>query len=812
MRLKTLPSCIALLCTASLSFNVSADDSAIKQFNIPAQSLQSALNQFSETADMQMSYPATLAEGVTSQGISGQYTSEQALQKLLDGSGLEPQVINNTVTIKLPKASSLTTEGLLVAAGTENYLATDATNTSSAITPVEQEDLTVSGHKLSGYNVLNASTATRTDTAIMELPQSIQVVPRSVIDDQQNITVSESLRNVSGVVARNPLISPNFEPTLMRGFSSMQMVDGFYQNLNTGDQGSLVNIQQIEVLKGANATLYSGGGGSPVGGVVNMVSKLPEKEAFYEFGIKGGSYAFYQPYIDINQPINDNVLFRITTEYTNSGSHIDTLKTERYNINPSITLTDNEATNFTIQGKYSNWEQQDYQGLPATGTVTGDFKIDPKLYAGPDDMNDSTSEYYAVWATLDHQINSVWSATSKFRYAHSEHDTFVQSLVGADGFGAAVPFMAPSTWGLMNAELYQKQTEMDFQAYVTANFDLGVTQNTVVIGGDFSQQEEEGFMDVDMMGSGFVDLTNPSFPAYTFGARQNNQFTTSTTYGGYVQLQSTIYDRLHLITGFRVGHISTKFQNTDPFFGFNADSDKTRFLPNVGAVFDVTDQFSLFFNYNEGMRAQTGVNFVTAPSPELSTQMETGIKFNIADQLSGQLAFFQVDRKDVAVTDFNDPLFRSVAAGKQQSQGVETNMTWQATEGLSFLANYAFTEAKFKDSLAGVTEGNLLPGVPKHAGRFWANYAFQYPMLRGLSIGSGVYAQSSSYLGNANVYKAPSYFTMDASVAYQIKQYNFGLSIKNLTNENDFQRLNYFGNRTTPMQGTSVFFNASAKF
>lgn len=799
------------LLKAILSQSAFADNHQAIEFHIPAQNLSSALLEFSENSGVKTFFKADVTRHLKSNSLSGKYTIQQALDKLLENTGVNYRFTETESVTLFSDRTELSTEMLLALAPGKKIEA-GVVNNNDHIGPVEQEDLTVSGYDLSGYRVINVNSATRTDTRVMELPQSIQVINRKLFEDQQNITVSESLYNVSGVVPRSPLISPNFEPTLIRGFRGEQLIDGFYQNLNTGDQGSLVNIQQIDVLKGANATLYSGGGGSPVGGIINMISKLPEKEAFYELGMKGGLYDFYQPYVDLNQPIHDNILFRVTAEYTNSESHIDVIETERFNINPTITFTDNETTNFTVQGKFSRWEQQDYQGLPATGTVTGNFKIHPELYIGPKDIDDSESEYSGVWGTLNHQINDIWTVTAKARYAHSEHDTLSQGLLGSDGLGADQPFSPPSTWGLYNAELFQEQEELTFQTYATAKFDIGLSRNTLLLGADVSEMDEKSYMDFDTMSIGEVDLNNPAFASYNYpGTRQNTQFTKNTTYGGYAQLQSSLYNRLHFLAGVRLGNITTAFENTHPFFGFKAESDETRFLPNVGAVLDITEEFSLFANYSEGMRAQSGVNFVSTPAPELSYQTEAGVKFNVAEQLTGQVAIFQIDRENIAVTDFQDTQLRSTAKGKQRSHGIETNIAWQATDGLNFMGNYSFTEARFKDSLSGVPSGNDLPGVPKHSGRFWANYDFQHSLLKGLSIGSGVYAQSSVYLSNANLYKTDSYYSVDASVAYKTERYKLGISVKNLTDQDYFQRLNYYGSRVTPAQGSSVFFTGSVR-
>jgi iron complex outermembrane receptor protein len=773
-----------------------ADAGKAVQFNIPAQSLSSALIRFSADTKLQVLYDSAVAEHLQAPALNGSYTPEQALGQLLKGTGLNYRYSDDkTVTLEAPSHQ-----------GQVQKVNATTLQAMTVVGKNETDDATA-------YTVTHAATATKTDTPIMETPMSIQVIPKAVTDDQQTITVEESLRNVSSVVPRLSTVSPNFEPTLIRGFAARQFIDGFNQYLNAGDQGSMVNIERIEVLKGANAVLYAGGNGSPVGGMINLVSKLPQKEAFYEVGVKAGLYDFAQPFVDLNQPINDNVLFRFTGEYTNSSSNIDVLDTDRFNVNPTLTFTNNDDTTFTLQGKFSRWEQQDYQGLPATGTVAGNFRIRPELFIGPEDIAKSNSEFYGVWGTLDHKLNDIWSFTAKGRYSHSKFDTLAQNLLGKGfSFGADQPLVPPSTWGLVNSELGQEQEEKSVQVYGTAKFDLGPTKNTVLLGADFSELDDDGFMDFDMMPVAFVDLAAPSFPVpYSHpGTRQQTQFTRNTTYGGYVQLQSTIYDRLHLLASVRRANVTTDFVNTASGSKFN--SDEGRFLPNVGGLIDITDEFSLFVDYSEGMRGQGGANYASTPKPELSNQIEAGIKFDIAEQLTGQLAVYQIERENVRVTDFTDAQFRSVTKGQQRSTGIETDATWQVTEGLSLLGNYAFTEAEFTDSLAGVPDGNRLPGVPKHSGRFWANYAFQDAMLRGWSIGSGIYAQSSAYVDKANLFSTESFYTIDADIAYRTKAYKLGVSIKNLTDNDYFQRLNYFDTRVTPSQGTTVYFSGSVIF
>ena len=131
-----------------------------------------------------------------------------------------------------------------------------------------------------------------------------------------------------------------------------------------------------------------------------------------------------RPYFDVNQPISKDgtVLFRITGEYTSADSFIDVLEQDRYSINPTLTLTNKTDTTLIIQGRKSRFEQQAYQGLPAVGTVAGDFRLDRNLFIGPSDIPRTTSEVEGVTVTFDHRLDSIWSFNVKARWAGQRFD------------------------------------------------------------------------------------------------------------------------------------------------------------------------------------------------------------------------------------------------------------------------------------------------------------------------------------------------------------------------------------------------------
>jgi len=783
------------------------------QYDIPVQSLNNGLVQFAADSNLEILFTVDKIRHIKSNAIKGEMTLQQALQHLLKNSGFTYQFIdNNTVTI-VPQPEALFPK---YKNNNSNYFNTD--DSIKVLQPLtvlakssdNKNKLYKQPHR---YKTEFSRSATKTDTAIKHIPQSIHVITRSLMNDQANLTVSESLKNISGVTVGHSQLTPSFDFTHIRGFKAEQMLDGFTQYYNPGDRESLVNIERIEVMKGSNALLYGGGSGSPAGGLVNIVSKMPVSKNIREAGVKYGSYQYYQPYIDINQPLSEQLLFRVTGEYTQAGSYLDVIETERYNINPALTITNNKGTQLIIQGKISSWEQVDYQGLPAHGSVTGNFNIKPESYIGPSDIEPSQAKFYGVWGTFEHQINESWEISLKARYSESKFDQKIQTLFGADGIKADEPYLAPSTWALFNIQLYQEQQELSFVANVTADFKLGPTKNTVLLGADYSEFKDEGFIESNSLPIGFIDLNSPqfTFPYKQPGLGINNIFVVNKTYGGYIQLQTTIYDRLHLLTGVRLGVVDIAYNNESLGFEAVAETSEIKFLPRVGVSYDLTNNLSSFISYSEGMRGQPFVNFVDTPVPELSQHFEAGVKFDLLSTLNGQVAVYRINRSHVAIRDNTDAKGRSETTGEQRSQGVEVDLTWQL-DNISLLTSYAYTDARYIKHQTESFNGKPLPHIPNHSGKIWANYRFDQAILTGFSIGAGIYLQSGVYLEVPNHNKSSDLYSVDTALNYEAESFKISAAFKNITNEKNYQSLNYFGGRFVPTQPFSAYLNFSIQY
>lgn len=695
--------------------------------------------------------------------------------------------------------------------------------------PVEQ---TTAG-EVQGFRALGATSATRTSTPIEQLPQNIQVIPRSVIDSQGAVTIGEAVRNASNVQPVDTRIIGNVlqQPLTIRGFGAEQWTDGYAGNLFlAGDREGLVNVERIEVLKGPNALIYGGGAGAPVGGAINVVSKMPMDEPRYEAGGTLGSERYRNAYVDLNQPLNaaKTILFRLTAEHTRNESFIDVLDSRRYSINPTLELTNRDDTSLKFQVFASDHRQQAYPGLPVEGTLFGDYRVRNSLYFGISDIEPSYSRTEGATATFDHRFDETWSTNVKLRYSRSEMNQNSQSPLFDATFTGGTPVFPPSTFDINNTQVYDEQREISINPTLQALFDAGASHNTLLLGLDYSRVTDQGFMNTDTLGNvcfllgggcppALVDLDNPVFtvpytPPVPGTGEAASFFDFDVTYltkGAYAQLQSTINDRVHLLAGARLASIDIRYQENALSPPATFRTDETRLLPRAGVVVDLTQMLSVYAGYGEGMKWVPFSQTFAQPEPERSKQGEAGIKFNLRDKLAGTIAVFDIERQKVPFTTGAG----TGALATQRSRGVEADVTYQFGRKWMVLGSYGVTDAYFVDSTsATVAAGNKLFAVPERSGRLWVNYKFDGDAPFGWSAGAGLYSASGQYVDPQNRWKTDGYTIVDARVAYETRKVRASLTVKNLADEEYYTPYTWFGGQVAPGAPRAVYGTLSFLF
>ena len=425
---------------------------------------------------------------------------------------------------------------------------------------------------------------------------------------------------------------------------------------------------------------------------------------------------------------------------------------------------------------------------------------------------------HGVTVTFDHKINSIFSFNVKGRWSQSEFDQHSQGPLSA---APDLTIFGPSVWSLVNIQLFQQQEELSVNPNLQAKFELGPTRNTVLVGADYSRVTDQGFMNSDLL-AGFADLLNPAFTTrYQRPAPLTAGFffpffdfdSTYTTKGIYGQWQTTAYDRIHLLAGLRLASIDIDYFERVPYsLGGLAppelfQSSETKVLPRVGIVVDLVRGLSVYGSYSEGMRA-SGFTQAHNVAPEFSKQREAGIKFNFGNQLTGTLAVFEIERSNIPVI-----LGLGVAAlSEQTGRGFETDLLWQVNRNWSVLANYGYIEAEYADLFSGIPKGNHVAMVPQNSGRLWLNYQFEPAVLKGWSVGAGIYAASGQFVDSANLYKTDAYFTIDAKVAYENERFKAALHAKNLTGEEYFLPYTWLGGQVAPGEDRVFYGTLAVKY
>ncbi len=282
-----------------------------------------------------------------------------------------------------------------------------------------EEEIVATGEQETGYRVPNASTATKTDTPIRDIPASIQVIPREVIRDQGATNIRETLRNVSGVTYSSSSGNRG-ERFVLRGFEAEQFENGFRNDFfSSRTQRELAHIQQVEVLKGPASILF---GRVEPSGVVNFVTKQPLLEPLYELGFTAGSFSFFRPTADLSGPItkDKNLAYRFNIAYENAGSFRDRVQSDRIFLAPSLSWQISPDTKFSFDVTHLRDKRPIDRGIVVlSNNQIANIPIS-RVLGDPTQQEDFT-ETRATLA-LEHRFSSNISLKSAFRYTNATED------------------------------------------------------------------------------------------------------------------------------------------------------------------------------------------------------------------------------------------------------------------------------------------------------------------------------------------------------------------------------------------------------
>ncbi len=648
-----------------------------------------------------------------------------------------------------------------------------------------------------GLVAKRTSAVTKTETPLVETPQSVSVVTQQQIEEQDAQTVGEALLYTPGVFAEpgggNDSQRYDFQSIRGQLYVGSHYVDGMKATFGVGNltmpQFDTYNIERIDVVRGPTSVLY--GQGYP-GGMINIITKRPTADPLREVTVGFGSYGEVFGTFDLSGPIDEEgqYLYRLTGVARHSDNQINFVEDERFAIAPSFTWAPDEDTSLTILGSYQRDPEGGYYGsLPEAGMLTplADGGYIPRdFFVGDPDFDMFEREQASIGYLFDHRFNDNWKVSQSLRYIDTT--ARVQALSGA----AIIP---PTT--LLRSALFGEggTASLTVDTNAQADFATGPLDHTVLFGIDYARSVWDQDLGFDLLSVPPIDIRNP---VYGVPITVPNSPATATLFsttreileqtGLYIQDQIR-WENVMLTVGGRYDIASLEYDRTSTFLGMDTSlssvQNDTAFTGRAALSYIFENGIVPYVSYSTSFVPILGSDAAgDAFVPITGKQWEAGIKY-APTWFDG---FFAASIFDItlenALTADSDPLNIcigqtgpgpcQVQSGEQRFRGLELEAKADLGSGFSLLGAYTWLNAEITES-NGVDLGKHPVNTPEHMASLWLGYEFQNDALAGLSLGGGVRYVGPTFADAANTVEVPGYTLFDAALSY-----DFGRRFDNL--------------------------------
>jgi catecholate siderophore receptor len=648
-------------------------------------------------------------------------------------------------------------------------------NVTIMATPVRQS-VTITEHL---DTVVGATTAgTKTLTPLRDIPQSIQIVGRELLQSQAALSMQDALRGVSGVSMH--LGEGRRDQVYIRGNNAVRdmYVDGvrddaaYYRDLS--------NTEQVEVVKGPASVLFGRG---TSGGLVNRVTKKPQFERpLLDVSLVTGSYGAKRLGADLGLPLLDNKLaFRLNGATEESGSHRHYFFLKRYSVAPALSWRPTERTQVLAQVEQLSDERLPDRGIPSWNGHPAPVAVG--LYYGYPGKDLLTNQVTTQALTAEHRITDRVTVRNVFRHSNyrNAHD---------NTYPSGISIRESQVWvsrGQYNASTRQ-ENYFDQAEVVATRKQFGLT-HTILAGFEAGDQSTRG--DRFNGSAAAVDLFHPFLtrPIYAAAPATLNAFG-GRTYGVYAQDQVSIGAGWKALIGIRRDYYRQELNDLTPR-NFDLGRTDRAWSPRGGLVYQPSQWLALYGSYSRSF-IPSGDGLALAANnadlkPETSENYEVGAKMDlIGGRLSANAAIFRLDRNNIKTTDPVDPSLL-VLVGKQRTSGVEFSIAGSPVRRWNIHAAYAWLDPRIvrsNDVASGVrVEGNVAGHIPAHSANFWSTYTFE----NGFGFGGGVTFNGDRFTSNDNLVVLPAYHRLDATLFYRRRHYEAALNLRNLFNASYYE-------------------------
>jgi iron complex outermembrane receptor protein len=789
----------SLLLTAPLAFcsTTVLAEAQIYNVNIPAQPLSSALDALAQQTGIKPFYSDAIAAGKTARAVSGRFTPEQALNRLLSGSGLH-YAFNGEQAVAI----------------TDNRRG-NGLQTMPAVT-VNGESGATDDESAYQYQAETSTAGSKMPVDITRVPQGIQVINQKAIEDQGALSIGGILRQVPSATVIGTRFS-RFPRISIRGFRADQTRNGIRQIFGgDGDWSALSHVQNVEVLKGPGSTVF-GQQSNEGGGVINVTTKRPLDAFASEFSFMRGGYDEFDGDTtsgqwDINAPLlTDGALaVRFTGEVEGSQSFIDYQNLDRENFGLALSWDNGGPVRGYINAEYMNRRTLPNPGLPALGTVTGSglANISRNRFLGEPRLDHLEAETPLVQAWLDIDVGENWKISPRFQYDEFNIDQD-QIFLGATTLDAATGQLNVARSGRSGFE--ERDRNYIGQIDITGKVQTGFLTHQIFLGGDYTKGHFSTSWR-NRIGVPGIDALNPVYRDTQFALEPVIRGSKGTSELGSFAFQDivSITPKFDLLGGVRYSRYEAK--NFTPSSGITStiDTDNTSF--QVGGTFHATDSVHFFAGYGQGFSPTPAIGLLAGGKslePGESEQVETGVKVNFPGGLTGTASYFESMRTKITTPDRSNPGF-SIQTGEIRSRGIETELNYPLTEQWFIQGGYAYIDAKITQSNAGDI-GNEPEKIPEHQANLWTHYKFDSGLLKNLTLSAGANYVGTRPFNNANTLNLPSYTIVDLGASYTYQKVKMELFVNNLLDKRYFVSAD-FGPAVFSGDPRTIFGRISYKF
>lgn len=731
-----------------------------RTYQIPAGSLQQALKLFAQQSGIDLIYDPELLHNIRTQGLEGDFEARSGLSFLLIGSGLR----------FVDHPDGLEILPLQPASGVDI-----SSQSGSGITVLPT--IQISANTTRGYAAASSVTATRTDTLLRDVPQSISVLTEELIKDQAIQSLGDAVRYVPGVGVSQG--EGNRDALIFRGNRSTGdfFVDGIRDDAPF--MRDLYNTERVEVLKGANGMIFGRGGS---GGVVNRVSKRASWDPVREFSFQGGSYDQKRLTGDVGHAFNDKLAVRINGMFEDADSFRDGVVVRRRGVSPTVTFRPTNRTTIVAGMERFHDDRTADRGIPSFNNRPVDVKR--SQFFGDPRRSHADVEVLSFNSLIEHRFD--FGVTVRNRTSYAQYDKFYQNVF------ASGPVVADR----VSLGAYNEATDRENvfnQTDFLYSLNTGPISHTVLAGVEIGQQITGNRRQTGLFNNDFprgtsikVPLSDPTTNVpITFATQSNDALNRSVVdiTSLFIQNQIEFLPQLQAIAGVRYDLFEVNFRNKN---GAGEQIKTTDHLvsPRFGLIFKPIETLSFYASYSQAYVPRAGDQLTSLVvtratlKPEKFITYEAGVKWDIFHNLAFTGAVYRLDRTNV-ITNTPGDLTQTFLAKGQRTEGVEISLSGQVTDNWSVVGGYAYQEGEMTSTQLNVRKGATVAELPRHTFSMWSRYDFT-PRI---GAGIGVIHRSSMFAAVDNTVRIPDFTRVDAALFAQFtRQVRGQINIENLFN------------------------------